>query len=108
MTGTASNEPRYDVVWPLGRSTAEQVAITERLPEPDGKRLGFIWDYVFRGDDIFAIAREALAKHHPGLNFVDHAAFGNIHGPDEQAVVGAIPDKLRAEEVDAVIVGVGA
>jgi hypothetical protein len=42
------------------------------------------------------------------MSFVSHTAFGDIHGPDEAKTMAALPARLRAERVDAVIVGVGA
>jgi hypothetical protein len=102
-----ANEPGYEVVWPLGRSTSGAVQLNTRLPNPDGKRIGFIWDYVSRGDDMYAIIAAELRQRYPRLEFVDHTYFGNIHGHDEREVFAALPDRLRAARVDAVIVGVG-
>jgi hypothetical protein len=101
-------EGRYDVVWPLGRTTVEAPARQVRLPDPAGKTVAFVWDYLFLGDEIFPVIQDELTRHHPDLHFVGWEAFGNIHGPDEPEVRAALPDRLRSEGVDAVIVGIGA
>lgn len=104
----SSSEPSYAVVWPLARSTNPVVTLNERLPDPESKRIGFVWDHVFRGDEMYAIIEAELAERYPTMTFAPYTAFGNIHGEDEPQVFAALPDRLRAEEVDAVIVGVGA
>lgn len=104
----AVSEPEFAVVWPSARSTFPRVALNTRLPDPEGKRIGFIWDHVFRGDEIYELVEAELAKRYPTMTFVPYPEFGNIHGEDEPQVFAALPDRLREEEVDAVIVGVGA
>jgi hypothetical protein len=100
-------EPQYEVVSPVGRWVGGS-----RRPAPAGsvdvRRVGFIWDYVFRGDEMFRMAREALRARDSALTFVGHEVFGDIHGPDERRVVAELPARLQAQQVDAVIVGVGA
>lgn len=98
-------EPQYSAVRPVGRWVAEPIrmaATTQAL------RVGFVWDHVFRGDQIFAIAEEELRAQDPRLTFVQYQAFGDIHGRDAAHVLASLPSHLRAEEVDAVIVGIGA
>jgi hypothetical protein len=99
---------RYDVVWPLGPPAREMAASAPRGPELGGRRIGFIWDYVFSGDVIFAEIKAGLERRFAGLSFVDHPTFGNIHGHDEDEVLARLPEVLRATEVDSVILGVGA
>jgi len=73
----------------------------------EGKTVAFVWDYIFRGDEIFPILREALSAAYPGISFVDYDTFGNTMGADENAVRAALPRKLAAEGVDVAISGVG-
>jgi hypothetical protein len=101
-------EPEFAVVWPLAHSTYARVALNTRLPDPEGKRIGFIWDHVFRGDEIYELVEAELGARYPSMTFVPYPEFGNIHGEDEHEVFAALPDRIRAEELDAVIVGVGA
>jgi hypothetical protein len=63
---------------------------------------------MFRGDEILAIARAGLHAKHPTATFIDHSVFGRIHGPNEDAVIAALPRVLKEQYCDAVICGVGA
>jgi hypothetical protein len=98
----------YEVLWPLGPSTAEAVTLSERPADLNGRRIGFVWDYVFRGDEIFAQMQRALSEMYPLASFAPYESFGNVHGKGEEEVLEALPGRLRAERVDAVIIGVGA
>jgi hypothetical protein len=98
----------YDVVWPLGRSTETAVALNARFADSKAKRIGFLWDYIFRGEQMFPLIQAGLAEKFPGSTFVPHTAFGNIHGHDEREVLADLPRRLREEKLDAVVVGVGA
>lgn len=103
-----ARESRYDVLWPLGRLTEKGVAMNARFADTKAKRIGFIWDYVFRGDHMFPLIQAGLAEKFPGSTFVPYTAFGNAHGHDEHERLAALPRRLREEKVDAVVVGVGA
>jgi hypothetical protein len=98
------NEPHYSVVRPVGRWAATPVQAPATVP----RRIGFVWDHVFRGDEMFAIAQEELSARDPRLAFVPYQAFGDIHGRAAAHAAASLPARLRAEEVDAVIVVVGA
>jgi hypothetical protein len=98
----------FEVVWPLAPSTEQAVALSRRLGDGGARRIGFVWDHVFRGDEIFAELEPGLAARFPGSTFVPYGAFGNIHGHDEREVFAALPGRLRDERVDAVVVGIGA
>lgn len=103
-----SSEGNYEVVWPLAKSAGKAVKMNARLREGNAKRIGFLWDYVFRGDEMFPLLQAGLAEKYPGSSFVPFETFGNIHGHNEREVLAALPGRLRAEKVDAVVVGVGA
>jgi hypothetical protein len=106
---TQQAEGRYDVVWPLGRVTrADGGYRADRLTSFSGKRVSFLWDYLFHGDVIFESIRRQLTKLAPDVEFVDHSVFGNIHGPDGDEFLERLPARLAAERVDAAIVAVGA
>lgn len=102
------NRAQYEVVWPLGRVSAAAITETPRLADLSTATIGFLWTNNFRGDRMFSILQEELSKRHPQMRFVDHATFGNIHGANEHEVIQQLPDLLRANRVDAVVVGVGA
>ena len=97
-----------EVLWPGGRSRAGRVDISGGVADLAGKTLAFVSDYAFRAEEIFAFIEAELTTRHPGMRFVPASTFGDVHGHDEPAVIAAMPDKLRAEAVDAVVVGVGA
>lgn len=100
-------EPTYDALWPLARRTAATVEMSTRDAREE-MRIGFLWDYVFRGDEMFAVLERELPAHFPGVRFVRHDELGNIHGHDEREVLAVLGDRLREKEIDAVVAGVGA
>ena len=106
-----SGTDRYDVVWPLGpksHSEARANSLNQRAVVEEGLRVGFIWDYLFHGDEMFEAIKTQLLERSPGVTFVDYDRFGNVHGHDEDEVIARLPETLRATEVDAVVVAVGA
>lgn len=97
----------YEVVWPRGRRAVETARFAQRLDTIEGKTVGELWDWFFRGDKIFPVIEKELAKRYPGVKFVGYEVFGSTHGGEEQKVLAALPDKLRQNNCDAVISGVG-
>lgn len=97
----------YDVVWPLSPKGVEQQMLAPRLPSLDGATVGFLWDYLFRGDEIFPVLADALRARYPGLTIVDWDVFGNTHGPDEAEIIAGLPERLAGHRVDAVVSAMG-
>ena len=93
------------VVWPRGRKTVEPRPVAPRLDSLEGKTIGQLWDDLFRGDEIFPILEEELARRFPSVRFVRYDTFGSTHGRDEQRVLAELPARLKELEVDAVISG---
>jgi hypothetical protein len=109
MTASASgSEPRYEVVWPLGRPAFEDRALTARVPDLNQAVVGELWDYLFRGEEIFPILRERLKARYPGIRFVTYHVFGNVHGPRQRELVARVPQLLREHGVTAVVSAIGA
>ncbi len=98
----------YEVVWPGGRRTTDPVMISEALPTLSGKVFGQLWSMGFKGDEMFRMIREELAKTYSRLRFIDHDVFGGIHGNDEREVIGRLPERLHQRGCNAVITAVGA
>lgn len=101
-------EPVYEVVWPLGKSVHDSLSLP---PPPDnlkGKTVCELWDWLFRGDDVFRIIRELLAKRYPGIKFVDYSIFGSTGGARQREIIARLPELLRQHGCDVVISGVGA
>ncbi|MFH1486726.1 MAG: hypothetical protein ABIH46_11705 [Chloroflexota bacterium] len=101
-------EPAYEVVWPLGRSSYETIHMASRPPDLSGKTVCELWEWLFRGDEMFTILRDVLSKRYPGIKFVDYNTFGSTHGSKEREVIAALPELLRKHGCDAVISAVGA
>ncbi|MFC1966561.1 hypothetical protein ACFLWI_06450 [Chloroflexota bacterium] len=100
-------ELEYEVLWPRGRKVLEEGCLAKRLDALEGKTVGFLWDWVFRGEEIFPAIENEMAKRYPGIKFVGHKVFGSTHGGKEGTVLASLSDKLKENECDAVISGVG-
>jgi hypothetical protein len=100
-------DPRYDVVWPRSPLGVQSAPPAARLDTLDGKRIGFLWDYVFRGDELFPLLAAKLKARFPGVEIVDYDVFGNTHGADEREMIAGLPDALAARHIDAVVSGIG-
>lgn len=103
-----TSEPVYDVVWPLAPSAAPSGTLATRPADLSGKIVGELWDYLFKGEEIFPLIRTQLAARYPGIRFVPFEAFGSTHGRDEKELAATLPSQLREHGCDAVISAVGA
>ena len=100
-------EPTYDVVWPASALGIQQRRSAPRLDSLDGKRVAFLWDYLFRGDELFPVLEKELVNRFRGIEILNYDEWGNLHGADEKERVGRLPDDLRSRGVDAVVSGMG-
>jgi hypothetical protein len=100
-------EPVFDVVWPRSPQGAQRRRAAARVTSLEGARIGFVWDYMFRGDELFPVLERELRARFTGLEVVGYDTFGNIHGPQEHALVEALPGTLDEHSIDAVVVGNG-
>jgi hypothetical protein len=101
----AQNDGYYEVFWPRAERQQKRRALAPRPASLEGKTIAQLWDFLFRGDEIFETLEEGLKTRYPGIRFVSWREFGNTHGRDERAVVAALPERLKALGVDAVISG---
>lgn len=108
MPPSSDGEAMFEVVWPLGRSAFETRAPNERLADLSGVTVAELWDYLFRGEDIFPIVREKLRERFPGIKFVTYDVFGNVHGPKQTELVADVPRLLKEHGCNAVISAIGA
>lgn len=99
--------PQYDIVWPQSPRSGEQRTLAPRLDSLAGKRIAFVWEFLFRGDELFPVLERELRARYPDVEIVGYDVFGNTHGPDEAQVVAALPGALHERHVDAVISGNG-
>jgi hypothetical protein len=100
-------DPTYGVVWPRSPRGVQRRRRADRLDSLDGRRIAFLWDHLFRGDELFPVLAEELRRRFPDIDIVDHTEFGNLHGADEPVRMGRLPDDLRSRGVDAVVSGMG-
>ena len=100
-------EGTFAVYWPRGQRTLDVEAVAPKVNSLSGKVVALLWDYLFRGDEIFAILKRELKTRFPGVTFVGPDDFGCTHGADEREVLAAIPEKLKLLRVDAAISGMG-
>ena len=103
----ADSDGHYEVYWPRSPRRSELRPLARRLDTLAGKKIAFLWDYLFRGDEVFAVLEEELKARFPGVSFVDWREFGNTHGTDERKVVAALPERFKELGVDAAISGMG-
>ncbi len=105
---TQDREPVYDVVWPLAPAAAPAATLADRVGDLSGKTVGELWDYLFKGEQMFPLIRHALKQRYPGIRFVEYDTLGSTHGRDEAELAATLPGMLRKHGCDAVISAVGA
>ena len=101
------NTGDYAVVWPRSAKAVEIKPLAKRLDTMDGKTVAFLWDDLFRGDEIWPILKQELSARYTGLAFVDHDTFGSTHGDDEHRVLAELPGKIKSMKIDAIVSGMG-
>ena len=104
---SSHSEIHYEVVWPKSSLAVRTRPLAERLDTLEGKRVGFLWDFLFRGHELFPVIEKELQKRFAGIEVVGYDAFGNTHGGDEAEVIAALPNRLRDRRIDAIVSGVG-
>jgi hypothetical protein len=107
MPGPPAASCLDDVVWPRSPRGVQRRRRAARLDTLDGKRVAFLWDHLFRGDELFPVLADELRRRFDRIEIVGHEEFGNLHGSDEHERVGRLPDDLRNRGVDAVVSGMG-
>ena len=103
-----SADPQFAALWPRSPRQTQLRPLARRLDTLNGKTVAQLWDYMFRGDDMFLILEEMLKKRYPDIRFVHWKEFGSTHSPQEHQVLASLPRMFREMGVDAVISGVGA
>lgn len=101
------NSSDYAVVWPRSAKVVDIRPLAKRLDTIDGKTIAFLWDDLFRGDEIWPILKQELATRYAGVSFIDHDTFGSTHGDDEHRVLAELPEKIKSMKIDAVVSGMG-
>jgi hypothetical protein len=94
---------RHDALWPRAVRQVRGRRLAPRLATLEGRTVAQLWDFLFRGDEAFAVLEEALRARFPGVRFVGWREIGNTHGSDEREMIAALPARLKAMGVDAAI-----
>jgi hypothetical protein len=100
-----NNDGHYEAYWPRGTRQQKTRALAPRLDTLEGKTVAQLWDYLFKGDEVFALLEEDLKRRYPGIKFVSWREFGSTHGDDEKVSLAALPKRFKELGVDAVISG---
>ena len=104
----APNDGYYEALWPRSPRQSKVKPLAKRLDTLEGKTIAQVWDFVFRGDEVFAALEEGLKDRYPNIRWVSYKEFGSTHGSKEREIVAALPGKFKELGVDAVISGMGA
>jgi len=99
------NAGRFAAVWPRSPRVLKKKSLAPRIDTLDGKKIAFLWDYMFRGDEVFALLGEGLKRRFPQVEFVSWKEFGNTHSREEREVLAALPRRLQELGIHAVISG---
>ncbi len=108
MEPTTPNDGYFEAYWPRAPRRMASKPLAKRLDTLAGKHVALLWDFLFRGDEIFETVQAELSKQFPGVRFMNWRDVGNIHGSDERKVMAALPGRLKEARVDAVITAVAA
>ena len=104
---SASNDGYYEALWPRSPRQVKRKSLAKRLDTLEGKTIAQLWDFVFRGDEVFALLEEGLKERFLDVKWVSWKDFGSTHGSDERRVLAELPQRLKELKVDAVISGMG-
>ena len=103
----AGNSGQYAVVWPRSDRQLQIKPLAKRLDTLNGKTVVQLWDYLFRGDEIFAMLEKDLSARYPDVRFVSWKDFGSTHGQDEREMLASFAKRFPEIGADAVISGMG-
>ncbi len=102
-----SEKEQYEVYWPRSPRQTQLKPLAKRPDTLSGKTVAQLWDFVYRGDEVFVLLEEGLRKRFPDVRFINWKEFGCTHGAGEREVVAALPGRFKELGVDAVISGMG-
>lgn len=100
-----ANDGYFEAYWPRAPRQQRRRELAPRIDTFEGKTVAQVWDYLYRGDEVFALIEEGLKARFPGVKFVSWREFGSTHSGEEREVLAVLPQKLKELGVDAVISG---
>ena len=98
----------YEVVSPASEQHDKSFVASDFNGDFRGRRVGLIWDGLYRGDYIYQEIVAVLSRRFAGVEIVGYEQFGNIHGSDEAKVMAELPKRLYDHRIDVAIVGIAA
>ena len=104
---TVNDDGHYEVFWPRSPRQTGLKSLAPRIETLHGKTVAQLWDFVFRGDEVFELLEEGLKARFSDVRFVSWRDLGSTHGNDEREVIAGLPKRLEELGVDAVISGMG-
>lgn len=107
LESSTAKQQTFEVVWPKSPQGIAMHRLAPRLDKLEGMTVGFVWDYLFRGDELLPLIERELTTRFPGLEMIGYDTFGNSHGGDEAEFIDRLPGVLADRKVDAVISGMG-
>ena len=93
----------YEVVWPSGERKQTMRPLAKRLDTLNGKTVAQLWDFLFAGDEVFAVLEESMRARYPGVKFVSWREFGSTHAVNEKELLASLPQRFKELGVDAAI-----
>jgi hypothetical protein len=102
-----AEEPIFEVVSPEGRRDAASVTAATPVADLNGAIVAELWDYGFKGDQMFTVVEQEMRARYPGIRFVAWDVFGDTHKHGDE-VLARLPELLREHQATAVLSGVGA
>lgn len=103
-------ETVYRVVSPSGEPAVGKQPLNQRLDALDGKRVGFLWNRVFRGDETLPLIGELLRERFPTMTVIPWDEFPvtsvpSLHAARQGETLAALTSALLDKRIDAVIAG---
>jgi hypothetical protein len=103
MARTSKSNGLYEVVWPSGERKQALRPLAKRLDTLNGKTIAQLWDFLFAGDEVFAVLEDKLRAKYPGVKFVSWREFGSTHTVNEKELLASLPQRFKDLGVDAAI-----
>src|SRR5260221_11952996 len=97
----------YAALSPVGPRIVRPITPARRPSSLRDKTVGFLWNGLFRGEEIFPILKQLLTARDASIRLIDFSEVGLVFGGDENEELTRLPGRLRELGVDAVIAGVG-
>ena len=103
MAKRSNGNGLYEVVWPCGERRQALRPLAKRLDTLNGKTVAELWDFLFAGDEVFAVLEGKLRAQYPEVKFVSWREFGSTHAVNEKELLASLPQRFKELGVDAAI-----